>query len=71
MMQVELCAFAANTPTCDIGGHRFHFDAFSTVFDHPHEYDMYMCVSVYAFLFWSTFKSIFKLMHFQWKHSAY
>ena len=51
MMQVELCAFAANTPTCDIGGHRFHFDAFSTVFDHPHECDMYMCVSVYAFLF--------------------
>ena len=29
--KVELYAHATNTRTCDIFGHRFHFDAFSTV----------------------------------------
>ena len=56
MMYVELYAFAANTPACDIVGHRFHFDAFSTVFDHPHEYYyLHVCQCVW----------IFVLIHFQ------
>ena len=29
------------TRACDIFGYRFHFDTFSTVFDHPHLNDMY------------------------------
>ena len=33
--QVELYAHASNTRACDIFGHRFHFDAFFTVFDRP------------------------------------
>ena len=32
---VELYAPATNTPACDISGHRFRFDAFSTIFDRP------------------------------------
>ena len=42
-----------NTRACDIFGHRFYFDALSTVFDRPHQYD------VHAFSFRSTFKSVF------------
>ena len=34
--QVQLYAHATNTCACDVFGHHFHFDAFSTVFDHPH-----------------------------------
>ena len=30
-LHVELCGHAANTRSLDIFGHRFHFDAFSTV----------------------------------------
>ena len=33
---VELYAHAANTRAYDIFGHRFHFEAFSNVFDRPH-----------------------------------
>ena len=32
---------ATNTRACDIFSYRFHFDTFSTVFDHPHLNDMY------------------------------
>ena len=31
---------ATNTIACDIFGHRFHFDAFSTFFDGSHLHDM-------------------------------
>ena len=44
---VELYRHHTNTRACDSLGHRFHFDAFSTVFDRPHKNDMY------AFSFWS------------------
>ena len=33
---VELHVHAANTRAYDIFGHRFHFEAFSNVFDRPH-----------------------------------
>ena len=33
---VELYTHAANTRSYDIFGHRFHFEAFSNVFDRPH-----------------------------------
>ena len=39
--------------------------SFWYVFDRPHWYDMY------AFSFWSTFKSVFKSMRFRWKPSAH
>ena len=32
---VELYTHAANTRSYDIFGHRFHFEAFSNVFDRP------------------------------------
>ena len=32
---VELYAHATNTRACDISGHRFRFDAVSTIFDRP------------------------------------
>ena len=35
-LHVELCGHAANTRSLDIFGHRFHFDALSTVFDRSH-----------------------------------
>ena len=34
---------ATNTIACDIFGHRFHFDAFSTFFDGSHLHDM-LCI---------------------------
>ena len=39
--------------------------SFWCAFDRPHWYDMY------AFSFWSTFKSVFKSMRFRWKPSAH
>ena len=60
-MYVELCEDATNTRACDIFGYRFHFDTFSTVFDHLLLNDMY------AFLFWTTFKSVFKTILFSVK----
>ena len=39
--------------------------SFWCVFDRPHWYDMY------AFSFWSNFKSVFKSMRFRWKPSAH
>ena len=33
--QVQLFAHATKTRACDISGNRFHFEAFSTVFDRP------------------------------------
>ena len=39
--------------------------SFWCIFDRPYEYDMY------AFLFWSTFKNVFKSMRFPCKRSAY
>ena len=44
-MYVELCHYTTYKGGCDIFGYRFHFDAFSTIFDHPLLNDMY------AFLF--------------------
>ena len=39
-LHVELCGHAANTRSLDIFGHRFHFDALSTVFDRSHYNDI-------------------------------
>ena len=38
---MDLYAHAQNALPCDIFEHRIHCDAFLTLFDHPHEYDMY------------------------------
>ena len=38
--RVKLYAHATNTIACDIFGHRFHFDVFSTFFDGSHLHDM-------------------------------
>ena len=42
---VEPCPYPTNT-RLRYFGHRFHFDAFSSVFDLPLSYDMYWCVFV-------------------------
>ena len=59
--QVKLYVPATNTCACDVFGHHFPVDAFSTVFDHPHLYDMH------TFFILSHFQERFQIYEFSMK----